>query len=123
MKTVLIIEDDKSIAALLAFMIEHEGFSPHIVTDGLAAKALVKTGSRPALVLLDVMLPRADGFELLEAIRSEPSWDKVPVMMLTCRGSEQDISRAFEAGADDYVVKPFQPDELKARIRKLLKAM
>lgn len=124
MKKVLIVEDDRSVSALLAFIIEHEGFEPVVVLDGLQAKEMIRssevTGIVPGLVLLDVMLPRADGFELLAAIRGNHRWDTVPVMMLTSRGSEHDISRAFEAGADDYVVKPFQPDELKARIRQLL---
>ncbi|MEY4592858.1 MAG: hypothetical protein RIR18_1753 [Pseudomonadota bacterium] len=122
MKTVLIVEDDKAISALLAFMIEREGFSSKVIADGAEAREYIKAGLPPALVLLDVMLPRADGFELLNVIRAQLTWEKVPVLMLTCRGGEQDISRAFDAGADDYVVKPFQPDELKARIRKLLKA-
>ena len=121
LNTVLIIEDDRSIAALLAFMVEHEGLNPVVIWDGLEAKETINRGEIPALVLLDVMLPRADGFELLETIRADHRWEKVPVMMLTSRGSEHDISRAFDAGADDYVVKPFQPDELKARIRKLFK--
>lgn len=120
MKTVLIVEDDKSIAALLAFMIEHEGLTAKIISDGLMAREFIRTGAVPVLVLLDVMLPRVDGFELLEVIRHQPQWEKVPVMMLTCRGGEQDIARAMQAGADDYVVKPFQPDELKARMRRLI---
>lgn len=121
MKSVLLIEDDRSIAALLSFILKHEGWSSKALHDGLEAKSWIESGSIPSLVVLDVMLPRADGFELLEAIRKNPHWDNVPVIMLTCRGNEQDISRAFQMGATAYILKPFQPDDLKAKIRSLLK--
>jgi DNA-binding response OmpR family regulator len=75
----------------------------------------------PQLILLDVMLPFIDGFELLEQIRSKPEWSEVPVIMLTSKGQEKNIVRALEGGADDYIVKPFQPEELVARVRRFVK--
>lgn len=67
------------------------------------------------------MLPHADGYELLALLRSRPGWEAVPVILLTARSQEKDIVRALEAGADDYMVKPFKPDELRARVRRLVK--
>lgn len=118
--TVLTVEDDKGIAALLRFILEREGFRIEHGADGREAKHLIATLPPPALVLLDIMLPYADGFELIACIQVQPGWEKVPVLMLSSKGSERDIARALDAGADGYMVKPFQPDELKARVRRLL---
>lgn len=120
-QTVLIVEDDKSIALLLRFIIEREGFCIEHASDGRDAQAKIELSPPPALVLLDIMLPYVDGFELLANIRCRPLWKDVPVLMLTSKGSERDISRALDSGADDYLVKPFQPDELKARMRRLMR--
>jgi DNA-binding response OmpR family regulator len=75
----------------------------------------------PELILLDVMLPFIDGFELLEQIRSKQNWSNVPIIMLTSKAQEKNIVRALEAGADDYIVKPFQPEELVARVRRFVR--
>ena len=93
----------------------------HVAPDGRTAQQLFATLPPPALVLLDVMLPHADGFELLARLRATAGWEKVPVIMLTARSQEQDIVRGLEAGANDYMIKPFKPDELRARVRRLLK--
>jgi len=71
------------------------------------------------LVLLDVMLPYVDGFELLRKIRAQVTWSKVPIIMLTAKSQEQTIVRALDQGANDYIVKPFRPGELLARIRRV----
>jgi DNA-binding response OmpR family regulator len=76
----------------------------------------------PALILLDVMLPYLDGFELIRKIRRRESWSHVPIIMLTAKSQEQNIVRALDDGANDYVVKPFRPRELMARIRRLTEA-
>ena len=117
----MVVEDDKSVAMLLRFLLERDGFRVDSAADGREAQRLIATLVPPAIVLLDIMLPYADGFELIANIRSQPGWEKLPVMMLTAKGSERDIARALDAGADDYMVKPFQPDELKARLRRLLR--
>lgn len=119
--TALVVEDDQVIAMLLRFILERDGFRVEHAADGREAQRLIGSLAPPTVVLLDIMLPYADGFELIASIRGQLEWGKVPVMMLTSKGSEQDIARALDAGADDYMVKPFQPDELKARLRRLLR--
>lgn len=107
------------IASVLHFILDREGFTVRHAVDGRAAQQLIASSEPPALVLLDVMLPHADGFELVTAIRARAGWEKTPVLMLSSKGHEQDIARALDAGADDYVVKPFQIEELRARLRRL----
>jgi DNA-binding response OmpR family regulator len=119
--TVLIIEDDEHISHLLKFMLERQGYRVETATDGRAAQQAIDQRSEPPnLVLLDVMLPYVDGFELVKLIREREGWQKVPVIMLTAKTMEQDIVRALDAGANDFVVKPFQPNELLARLRRFL---
>ena len=119
--TVLVVEDDDTIAFLVQFLLEREGFGVDLARDGRAAEQRVAAMLPPALVILDVMLPYIDGFELLEKIRAREGWEKIPVIMLTAKSQESDIVRALDAGASDYVVKPFQPNELLARVRRLTK--
>ena len=116
---VLVAEDDSQIAFLLRFLLEREGYHVLLAADGRESKRQIDEIAPPALVILDVMMPYADGFEVLSYLRAKPGWSKVPVIMLTARSQEKDIVRALDAGANDYVVKPFLPDELKARIRRL----
>lgn len=119
---ILVIEDDSEIAFLLEFMLQREGFTVVSAADGRAAEQLIASlTATPALVLLDIMLPYVDGVQLLRQIRGKPEWNEVPVLMLTAKSMEQDIVRALEIGANDYIVKPFQPAELMARIRRCLK--
>ena len=117
----LVVEDDEQIAAILRFILEREGYEVHLAADGRAAEALIGTLAPPAIVTLDVMLPHADGYELLRRIRGTPGWETLPVILLTARSQENDIVRGLEAGANDYMVKPFKPDELRARVRRLVK--
>ena len=117
----LIVEDDDQIAFLLRFILEREGFQVHYAADGRQARQLIDTLPPPAIVTLDVMLPYADGFQLLSEIRGKPGWQALPVLMLTSKSQEKDIVRALESGANDYVVKPFKPEELRARVRRLVK--
>lgn len=119
--TAFVVEDDRAIAMILRFILEREGFKVEQAVDGRAAKLLVARLEPPAVVILDIMLPFVDGYELIETIRAQPAWDNSPILMLSSKGSERDISRALDAGADDYIVKPFQPDELKARLRRLIR--
>ncbi len=114
----LIAEDDDNIVYLLQFLLEHEGYRTCLARDGNEAKRLIDELSPPQMVLLDIMMPYADGFELLTHIRAKQEWKDTPVIMLTARSQEKDIVRALDAGASDYVVKPFLPEELKARIRR-----
>ncbi len=120
MASILIIEDDESIAELLRFMVERDGHEVELLADGSAAHHHILTAPAPALVLLDAMLPYRDGLTLLADMRALDNWRAVPVIMLTAKSLERDIVRALEAGASDYVLKPFQPQELMARVRRLL---
>jgi DNA-binding response OmpR family regulator len=119
--TALVVEDDDQIAHVLRFILEREGFEVQAAADGRAAEKLIDTLSPPAIVTLDVMLPHSDGYALLARIRARPGWQSVPVILLTARSQEKDIVRALDAGANDYLVKPFKPDELRARVRRLVK--
>ncbi len=118
--SVMVAEDDEQISYLLQFLLEREGYKVLVARDGNQVKQLVETITPPKLAILDIMMPYADGFELLSLIRSKSEWSKTPVIMLTARSQEKDIVRALEMGASDYIVKPFLPEELKARIRRLV---
>jgi DNA-binding response OmpR family regulator len=117
----LVVEDDDQIAYLLRFILEREGFKVEVASDGRVAQNLIINAPPPALVLLDVMLPYLDGYQLLAAIRAKEGWETVPVLMLTAKSQEKDIVRALDSGAADYMVKPFKPDELCSRVRRLVK--
>ena len=122
MAHILVVEDDDNIASLLQFMLEREGHQVTVLADGEAAYGHILRQAAPALVLLDAMLPYRDGLSLLKTLRAQPGWDAVPVVMLTARSLERDIVSALDAGAVDYVIKPFQPHELLARVRRLVAA-
>jgi DNA-binding response OmpR family regulator len=119
--SVLVVEDDVHIAHVLGFMLERQGYRVIHAADGRAAVQHVVSQPAPDLVLLDVMLPYVDGFEIIGLIRAQAGWEAVPVLMLTAKNTERDTVRALDAGADDFIIKPFQPQELLARLRRYLK--
>jgi len=119
--TVLVIEDDEHISQVLRFMLERQAYQVVHMADGRAATNHIATANPPALVLLDVMLPYVDGFEIVQLIRSTEGWREVPVLMLTAKNTERDTVRALDAGASDFIIKPFQPQELLARVRRFLR--
>ncbi len=110
---VLVVDDDASLAEMLTIVLRQEGFRPLICPTGDAALAMFRE-HRPDVVLLDVMLPGLDGVEVCKQLRAESG---VPIVMLTARGDTVDVVVGLESGADDYMVKPFKPKELVARIR------
>ena len=116
-KTVLVIDDDQELAALVGEYLRREGFAVDWAATGRAGLERVTAGS-PGIVLLDIMLPDLDGFEVLRRIRRERD---VPVIMLTARGEDVDRIVGLEMGADDYLPKPFNPRELSARIKAVLR--
>ena len=116
--SVLVVEDDVHIAHVLGFMLERQGYCVIHVADGRAAVQHVMSQPAPDLVLLDVMLPYVDGFEIVGLIRAQAGWEAIPVLMLTDKNTERDAVRALDAGADDFIIKPFQPQELLARLRR-----
>ena len=107
-------------AYLLGYLAEKERFVVETVDDGRKAVERIEAGPPADLVLLDVMLPYTDGFELLAKLRADGKWQQVPVIILTSRTREHDAVRAMGMGADDYLTKPFSPAELVARIRRRL---
>ncbi len=116
-RTILIVEDDRNTAALVALYLERDGFTPLVAADGRSGLTLART-HRPDLVILDLMLPRMDGWEVCRRLRRDAD---VPVIMLTARDEETDRVAGLTLGADDYVVKPFSPRELVARVRAVLR--
>jgi len=122
LRDVLVIEDDPVVSRLVEHLLTRRGFSVHVAADGLHAQSLLKTLPRPAVIVMDVMLPYVGGFELITEIRQTSGWERVPVIMLTSKSQERDVLRAFDAGVNDYVVKPFRPEEFVARVRRLADA-
>ena len=118
--TVLIVEDDADIAALIAHFLEKAGFGSAIVADGGQALARAKE-SVPDLIILDLMLPGLNGLEVCRALRAGEKTAMIPIIMLTARGEESERIFGLDVGADDYMVKPFSPNELMARVRALLR--
>ena len=110
---VLVVDDDPALAEMLTIVLRGEGFDTAVVGDGTKALPAVRE-LRPDVVLLDLMLPGMNGIDVCRAIRSESG---VPIVMLTAKSDTVDIVLGLESGADDYVVKPFKPKELVARIR------
>lgn len=115
---VLVVDDDTALAEMIGIVLDSEGYDPSFCSDGSLAVAKFRD-EEPDLVLLDVMLPGMDGIEICEAIRAESG---VPIIMLTAKSDTTDVVRGLEAGADDYIVKPFDPKELVARIKTRLRA-
>ena len=121
-RTALVVEDDPDIGKLLQWVLQREGFEVMLIADGRRAAEHVAAGEPARLVLLDVMLPQVSGYDLLAAIRAREAWSGIPVIMLTARSQEKDIVKALDMGASDYMLKPFQPAELRARVRRLCPA-
>src|ERR1700748_2026610 len=114
---VLVVDDDPALAEMLGIVLRSEGFLPSFVADGERALAAFRE-SRPDIVLLDLMLPGMSGIDVARAIRTESG---IPIVMLTAKSDPVDGVLALESGADDYVVKPFKPKELIARMRARLR--
>lgn len=117
MQTVLIADDNKQITSILEEYAKKEGFQPKIALDGLEAIELFKK-SQPDIVLLDVMMPKMDGFEVCREIRKTSN---TPIIMITARGEDFEKIMGLDIGADDYIVKPFSPGEVMARVRAILR--
>ena len=114
------VDDEEDILELIRVNLEKSGFR---VQTFLRAKPLFDflSGNQPDLILLDLMLPDFDGLEVCKALRKDSRWQGIPILMLTAKGDEADVVLGLEVGADDYVIKPFSPKELAARIRAVLR--
>jgi len=118
METILLVDDEPSIVSLAQMYLEREGFRVESAGDGLVAIEMVEK-LRPGLLVLDVMLPGADGFEVCRRLRGAGS--QIPIIMLTARDDDIDKILGLELGADDYLTKPFNPRELVARVKAILR--
>ena len=117
---ILIVEDEPSLVELLRYNLEKADFEVQTARDGEEALVAIDE-RRPDLVLLDWMLPMTSGLEVCRRIRRQPETRDLPIVMLTARGEEADRVRGLESGADDYVTKPFSPNELIARVRAVMR--
>lgn len=120
MNKILVIDDDEAINELVKVNLELFGYSVITAKNGIEGFALVKQ-ELPDLVVLDVMMPEVDGFTVAKRIRENPETKNIPILMLTALGMVQDKVKGFDIGVDDYLVKPFEMDELRVRVRALLK--
>ena len=116
---ILIVEDEPSIALALEDDLRREGYETELASDGNTAARRATTQSFD-LILLDVMLPKKDGFEVCQQIRANPEWQGVKVVMLTAKGRDTEVTKGLALGADAYVTKPFSTKDLVAQVRKLL---
>ncbi len=119
MPTILIVDDNKQITSILEDYAKKEGFIPHTALDGCEAIDLFQK-LNPDIVLLDVMMPKMDGFEVCREIRKTSN---TPVIMITARGEDFEKIMGLDIGADDYIVKPFSPGEVMARVRAILRRL
>jgi DNA-binding response OmpR family regulator len=120
MPRVMVVEDDPDIAALMGRYLEKAGFTADLIASGRQALTAIRA-QRPDALVLDLMLPGIDGLEVCRIIRSNPSIAAVPIIMVTAKAEESDRIVGLELGADDYLTKPFSPNELVARVRALLR--
>jgi DNA-binding response OmpR family regulator len=116
---VLVADDEEDIRALVAFRLERAGYEVITAADGEEALTLATT-RLPDLVVLDMMMPKATGLEVTRSLREQDETKDIPVILLTARAQEADVARGFEAGVDDYVKKPFSPQDLQLRVQALL---
>ena len=116
---VLVADDEEDIRALGAYRMEKAGYEVVQAADGEEAIRLALERT-PALAIVDVMMPKADGFEVTRRLREEEATKRMPIILLTARAQEADVQRGFDAGADDYMRKPFSPQELRMRVQAIL---
>lgn len=118
-RKVLIVDDEPNIVISVEYLLGREGFEVLVARDGEEGLARIRA-DRPDLVVLDVMMPKLDGFEVCKAVRADPSLGGVRILMLTAKGRAAEISKGLTLGADAYIPKPFATRELVARIKELL---
>jgi DNA-binding response OmpR family regulator len=116
---VLVADDDEDILELVAFRLERSGYEVVRAHDGEEALRLAHE-RKPDLAVFDVMMPKLDGYELTRRLRADELTSEIPIILLTARAQDADVQTGFEAGADDYIRKPFSPQELRARVQAIL---
>ena len=120
MKTVLVVDDENNICKSIEFCLEQAGYSVITAQDGLSG-IQIALEIKPDLILLDLVLPKMNGYLVCEALKSEESTRSIPIVIMSAKAEEEDIEKARRNGADDYMVKPFTPDELRKKVKEKLK--
>ncbi len=118
-KKIVLAEDEPQIARLVEFKLKKEGYQVVWKENGEEALEAIKA-DRPDLILLDVMMPVMDGYEVLRQIKEDENLRNIPVIMLTARAQERDVVKGIDSGVEDYITKPFHPAELVARVKRIL---
>jgi DNA-binding response OmpR family regulator len=118
-KSILVVDDEPNIVLSLEFLMEEAGYEVRTVSDGEEALRAIKE-KLPDLILLDVMLPKLDGYEVCLAVRANPAWKDVRIIMLTAKGREVDQEKGLAFGADDYITKPFSTREMVSKVKTIL---
>jgi len=118
-KRILIVDDEPNIVVSLEFLMKREGFEVAVAGDGEAALKSVEEKT-PDLVLLDIMLPKKNGFEVCQTIRANPAWQGVKIVMLTAKGRDTEVAKGTALGADAYMTKPFSTKDMIAQVRQML---
>ncbi len=116
----LLVEDNEHMAYLLDFMLRRAGFEVILAANGRDAQSVIDNVKPVDVVLLDLMLPYVSGYQLISEIRGHPDWQQVPIVVLSAKVLEQDVVKALDLGANDYVTKPYRPQELLARLRRVV---
>ena len=120
MKKILLVEDEKDLVLTLKFRLEHNGYEVLPAYDG--EEGLKKAqNSSPDLIILDLMLPKMNGYKICQFLKSEELYKKIPILMLSARAQEADKNMGLSCGADAYITKPFEPEELLGKIKELIK--
>ncbi|MEY2454135.1 MAG: hypothetical protein QOD92_3709 [Acidimicrobiaceae bacterium] len=119
--TVLVVDDDPVILKLLEVNFEMEGFTVLVARDGEEGIAVARA-DQPDLIVSDIMMPKVSGLELVTALKADPSTSEIPIILLSAKAQNADVRSGLDAGADDYVTKPFEPLDLVDRVNRLLEA-
>jgi DNA-binding response OmpR family regulator len=120
-ENILIVDDEPNIVLSLQFLMKQKGYEVRVARNGNEALAALRD-KLPDLILLDVMMPKPDGYEVCQKIRATPEWKNIPVIMLTAKGREVEKEKGLAMGADYYVTKPFATQELVAKVQAVLEA-
>ncbi len=119
-RRVLVVEDNEHTAYMLEFLLHRSGYEVMVAPNGRDAQEIMRNVPPVDVIVLDLMLPYVSGYQIILDAREDPAWRDVPILVLSGKVLEMDVTRALDQGADDYVTKPFRPQELLARIRRLI---
>ncbi len=119
MAKILVAEDEKDIRELIAFTLRYAGFDVEVAVNGI--EALEKIGQeKPDLIILDVRMPRMTGYEVCRRLKEDPQTRDIPVVFLSAKGQDMEVQEGYASGAEEYIIKPFVPDDLVAQVQRIL---